>query len=199
MAIKFYSEHNRSPSKEELEHLALEMVFNIRPYAEDFLAKMSQLYELVVFTAGEQDYADEILDTLDPEGYISHRLYRQHTVPAKDEESGVTKHYMKDLVKLGRPLETTIIIDNIKENFSGQPRNGIQILTWKNDPYDSELLYYQRLLLNMARSGATDLRDKLDRLRQEGLLNEQPSDFVYEESSSLLPPQLDSDFLAAAA
>lgn len=31
------------------------MVFNIRPYAEEFLNTMSREFELVVFTAGEQD------------------------------------------------------------------------------------------------------------------------------------------------
>lgn len=40
---------------EELEELALEMQFIIRPYAENFLRVMSQKFELIVFTAGEQD------------------------------------------------------------------------------------------------------------------------------------------------
>lgn len=52
------------------------MVFNIRPYAEEFLSTMAKDFEIVVFTAGEQDYADEILDTLDQERTITHRLYR---------------------------------------------------------------------------------------------------------------------------
>jgi len=41
------------------------MVFNIRPFAEEFLNTMANEFELVIFTAGEQDYADEILNTLD--------------------------------------------------------------------------------------------------------------------------------------
>lgn len=41
---------------------------------------MSLLFEIVTFTAGTKDYADEIIDNhLDPEGkYINHRLYRQN-------------------------------------------------------------------------------------------------------------------------
>lgn len=77
-------ENKRQPSKEELENMALEMVFNIRPFAEEFLNTMARDFEIVIFTAGEQDYADEILNTLDQTGAITHRLYRQHTVQVKD-------------------------------------------------------------------------------------------------------------------
>ena len=70
---------------------------------------MSELYpyfELVVFTAGLKDYADWILNDFDRAGYITSRLYRDHT----KFRHGI---YMKDLSKLGRKLEKTIIIDNI--------------------------------------------------------------------------------------
>lgn len=33
----------------------MEMVFNIRPFAEEFLNTMAKDFEIVVFTAGEQD------------------------------------------------------------------------------------------------------------------------------------------------
>ena len=34
----------------------------IRPYALSFLRKMSEIYEIMVFTASEKSYADAILD-----------------------------------------------------------------------------------------------------------------------------------------
>ena len=52
--------------------------FLIRPGARIFLTEMQKLYEVVIFTAAMQDYADWVLDQLDPEGLISYRLYRQH-------------------------------------------------------------------------------------------------------------------------
>lgn len=67
-------------SDTELENLLYEMVFNIRPHAEEFLIAMAKEFELIIFTAGEQDYADEILNTLDEYKSITHRLYRQHTL-----------------------------------------------------------------------------------------------------------------------
>ena len=36
--------------------------FLIRPSAQKFLREMSQLYEVVIFTAAMQDYADWVLD-----------------------------------------------------------------------------------------------------------------------------------------
>ena len=49
----------------------------VRPYLEDCLERLSQLYEIVVFTAGVQEYADKILDHIDPEKkFIKKRLYR---------------------------------------------------------------------------------------------------------------------------
>lgn len=58
---------------------------------------------------------------MDHRQLITHRLYRQHTHRQKD-----IPYAIKDLNKLGRPLEKTIIIDNIKENFEyTSPDNGI--------------------------------------------------------------------------
>ena len=71
---------------------------------------MSKLYEIAVFTAGLKDYADWIINDLDKQGFISHRLYRDHT----RLKNGV---YIKDLSRLGRDLQKTIIIDNIEDNF----------------------------------------------------------------------------------
>ena len=40
---------------------------------------------------------------------------------------------IKDLSMLGRPLNKTLIVDNIGTNFRLQPDNGIQILSWYHD------------------------------------------------------------------
>ena len=81
-----------------------------RPGAMMFLREMSKYFEIVVFTAGLKDYADWIINDMDKQGFINHRLYRDHT----KHKNGV---YVKDLSKLGRDLRKIIIIDNIEENF----------------------------------------------------------------------------------
>ena len=56
---------------------ASERKFKLRPFCLDFLQKMGQLFEIVIFTAASQDYADFILNHLDKQGnLIKHRLYR---------------------------------------------------------------------------------------------------------------------------
>ena len=46
-------ENGIAPTQEELECYPSEMVFNIRPGTEEFLAQLSKYYELSIFTAGE--------------------------------------------------------------------------------------------------------------------------------------------------
>ena len=73
---------------------------------------MSRSFEIVIFTAAQSDYANFILDQLDPQKtMIQYRLYRQHcTVDGYK--------VLKDLSKLGRDLRKTIIVDNLRSNFS---------------------------------------------------------------------------------
>ncbi len=93
---------------------------------------MARYYEIVIFTAGLQDYADWVLDNIDPNGHVKHRLYRQHAVL-----EGTTR--VKDISRLGRAIERVIIVDNLAENFQRQPENGIMIKTWQDDVHDTAL------------------------------------------------------------
>jgi CTD small phosphatase-like protein 2 len=53
--------------------------YMVRPGAMKLLATLRQHFEIVVFTAAVQEYADWVLDQIDVNNHISHRLYRQHT------------------------------------------------------------------------------------------------------------------------
>jgi len=53
----------------------------IRPYLSDTLDKLKEQYELVAWTAGVKDYADPILDKIDPDGTIfKTRLFRDSCI-----------------------------------------------------------------------------------------------------------------------
>ena len=61
----------------KFEFKGTEISVRLRLYAQDVLEKLIQWYEIVVFTAGEQEYADHILDYIDPTNSIfKKRLYR---------------------------------------------------------------------------------------------------------------------------
>jgi len=141
-----------------------EKVF-VRPHAEKFLLQMSKYYEIVIFTAGMQDYADWALTHLRgnvAQKCISHRLYRNHAIPCREI-------YIKDLSFLGRDLNKTIIVDNIAENFLLQPENGISIKSWYNDPEDTALVELTPLLMQMVQAKVPDVRVALRESKEQML------------------------------
>jgi len=94
---------------------------------------MSEFYELVIYTSALPDYADFILDQLDCDWKIQHRLYRQHV--AYENGQGC-----KDLLNLGRDMSKTILLDNLPENFMDTtPTNGLQVESWYDDYSDNTL------------------------------------------------------------
>ena len=81
------------------------------------------MYEICVFTAGEQSYADTVLDYIDEDcQIIKHRLYRHHCVLPTP---GI---YVKDLRIIGdRDLKEIIIVDNSIVSFAFNLENGVPI------------------------------------------------------------------------
>lgn len=138
--------------------------FFIRPHSQEFLKETAKMFEIVIFTAAVKDYADWILDRLDPEGNISHRLYRCST----SETNGV---YIKDLQKLGREMSKMLIIDNSPENFQLQPENGIYIKSWYDDPDDTALVELLKILQFVAKTPQGDVRDVLKNIRNNPTVN----------------------------
>jgi len=103
-----------------------------RPGVDNFLKKMGELYEIVVFTASLSKYADPVLDKLDVHRVVSHRLFRESCYNHKG-------NYVKDLSQLGRPMSDTIILDNSPASYIFHPNNAVPVSSWFNDPHDTEL------------------------------------------------------------
>ena len=136
-------------------------MFFVRPYCFDFLKELNDLYEIVTFTAGTKDYADNILNILDIDNnIIKYRLYRQHTTIL-----GFSVY--KDLTKLGRDLSKVIIIDNLKENFKMQPNNGIFIKTWTNDINDIQFKDLLKILKDIVMYNVNDVRTVIQKMNEE--------------------------------
>lgn len=162
-----------------------------RPHCDEFLRKVrrnvylsklslrrtnaqiqiSKWYNLIVFTASVQEYADPVIDWLELERkYFSARYYRQHCT----YRSGA---YIKDLSTVEPDLSKVMILDNsplsyiFHEGSSNQLRSGyyatklfcienaIPIEGWISDPTDNDLLNLIPLFEGMQYT--TDVRSLL--------------------------------------
>lgn len=103
-----------------------------RPGVDNFLKKMGEIYEVVVFTASLSKYADPVLDKLDIHRVVTHRLFRESCYNHRG-------NYVKDLSQLGRPIADTIILDNSPASYIFHPNNAVPVSSWFNDPHDTEL------------------------------------------------------------
>lgn len=103
-----------------------------RPGVDEFLTEMAKYYEIVIYTASLNKYADPLLDLLDPQKVIRTRLFRESCVYYEG-------NYVKDLSLLDRDLSNTIIIDNSPNSYIFHPENAIDCTSFIDDPKDREL------------------------------------------------------------
>jgi Dullard-like phosphatase family protein len=138
-----------------------EGVLRVRPGIIEFLDSIDKYYELIIFTAATQEYADLLIDAVEENKiYFEHRLYRQHTVIIDND-------FVKDLSRVGRPLDKIAIVDNMPQNFRLQKENGINIKAfWGEEVYDTALIDLAPILINIAKEGG-DIRDGLAKYKDE--------------------------------
>jgi len=105
-----------------------------RPGVDQFMEKLGKMYEIVLYTASLSKYADPLLDKLDTQKVIKHRLFRESCTCHEG-------NFVKDLTQLRRELRHTIIVDNSPASYLFQPENAIGISSFIDDPDDRELFY----------------------------------------------------------
>ena len=136
-------------------------LIRVRPFLYDFLDVVGQYYELILFTGSSENYTKSIVEALErKKKYFDFIFYRQYLVKCGD-------CYIKDLSKIGRPLNSTIIIDNNPQNYKLQKENGICIKSfWGDDPDDIALYNLINILINIVKE-KVDVRDGLSKYRDE--------------------------------
>ena len=134
----------------EIENKIHNVYILVRPGAEEFLEKMSKIFEIVIFTASLSKYANPLLDKLDSKKLCSFRLFREHC-------SFINNAYVKDLKNLGRDMKDVIIVDNSPVTYSLNVENGFPIKTWIDDVTDRELIKIIPILEYLSK--VNDVRD----------------------------------------
>ncbi|XP_059575383.1 carboxy-terminal domain RNA polymerase II polypeptide A small phosphatase 2 isoform X1 [Alligator mississippiensis] len=127
-----------------------------RPFVDEFLRRMGELFECVLFTASLAKYADPVTDLLDQRGVFRARLFRESCV----FHQGC---YVKDLSRLGRDLRKTLILDNSPASYIFHPENAVPVQSWFDDMGDTELLNLLPVFEEL--SAAEDVYTSLGQLR----------------------------------
>jgi len=126
-----------------------------RPGVDQFMKRVGELYEVVVFTASVSKYGDPLLDQLDIHHVVHHRLFRESCYNHQG-------NYVKDLSQVGRDLRETIIIDNSPTSYIFHPQHAVPISSWFSDAHDNELLDLIPVLEDLAGSQVRDVSLVLD-------------------------------------
>ncbi|XP_071200971.1 CTD small phosphatase-like protein 2-A isoform X3 [Salvelinus alpinus] len=119
----------------------------LRPYVKEFLEAMTKHFEMFVYTSAKKEYAEKILDILDPKRRLfRHRLYQQDC-------TCVLGHYVKDLGVLERDLAKTVVLDNAPHTYPYHLMNVLPIKSWSGNDDDKEL---QKLIPCLERLSGAD-------------------------------------------
>ena len=145
----------------------------VRPGAEQFIKDISKFFEIITFTASIPAYASPLLDILDKERNIQHRLYREHCTFL----NGV---FIKDLKRLNRNLKDLIIVDNSPLAFAFDTDNGLPIISWFDDPVDKELYNIQPLLEFLANT--KDVRKYIKKFVKNNNINYEMAHKIIKEN-----------------
>ncbi|XP_052634143.1 mitochondrial import inner membrane translocase subunit TIM50-like [Harpia harpyja] len=129
--------------------------FKKRPGIESLLQQLAPLYEIVVFTSETGMTAFPLIDSVDPHGFISYRLFR-------DATRYMDGHHVKDISCLNRDPAKVVVVDCRREAFCLQPYNGLALPRWDGSSDDRALYDLTAFLKTIALSGVEDVRTVLE-------------------------------------
>ncbi|XP_031241754.1 mitochondrial import inner membrane translocase subunit TIM50 isoform X3 [Mastomys coucha] len=149
--------------------------FKKRPGIETLFQQLAPLYEIVIFTSETGMTAFPLIDSVDPHGFISYRLFRDATrymeghhvkVPCGDHGWGadalIHHTHFQDISCLNRDPARVVVVDCKKEAFRLQPFNGVALRPWDGNSDDRVLLDLSAFLKTIALNQVEDVRTVLE-------------------------------------
>ncbi|XP_062368459.1 mitochondrial import inner membrane translocase subunit TIM50 isoform X1 [Cinclus cinclus] len=129
--------------------------FKKRPGIEHLLQQLAPLYEIVIFTSETGMTAFPLIDSIDPHGFVSYRLFR-------DATRYMDGHHVKDISCLNRDPARVVVVDWRRDSFRLQPYNGLALPRWDGGSEDRALYDLAAFLKTIALSGVEDVRTVLE-------------------------------------
>lgn len=134
--------------------------FKKRPGIDYLFQQLAPLYEIVIFTSETGMTAFPLVDSIDPQGFVMYRLFR-------DATRYMEGHHVKDVSCLNRDTSKVIIVDCKREAFSLQPFNGLALRKWDGNSEDRTLYDLAAFLKTIAMNGVEDVRTVLENYAHE--------------------------------
>ena len=135
-------------------------MLKLRPGISTFLEVIKEYYEIILFTEASEAYTELIMETFNKNNFFDFKFFRQHTII-------IGQDFVKDLQRIGRPLDRIIIIDNMAQNFRMQKYNGILIKPfYGEDQNDRALIDLIPILINISKDNL-DTRNGLVKYKDE--------------------------------
>jgi|JI6StandDraft_1071083.scaffolds.fasta_scaffold01433_16 CTD small phosphatase-like protein 2 len=119
----------------------------MRPYCLEFLKAVSQHYEVYIFTASNEDYAQAAMRFLNESSpTITGSLSRESCLRTS---LGI---YIKDIMRItNRMPHQMLLVDNLAYSFGHMIDNGIPVVEFIGDQSDKELLFLEKYLIECAK------------------------------------------------
>lgn len=130
-----------------------------RPYLMQFLNHMSELYEVVIYTAGIKQYAENIVKYIDVNNNIKFILTREE---CKTDDG---KNYVKEIKRIGREMSATVVVDCHAGVYANYPYNTVKIPKWKGERNDCVLRDIEAFLVELAT--IDDVRNRIPEINEE--------------------------------
>ena len=135
-------------------------VLKIRPGVFQFIEEIRKYYEIILFSEADKEYVDLILEPI-----VSKR-YLYDYILCRDYISIEENNFIKDLNKIGTPLDKTVIMDNMPQNFRKNKENAVYIKSFFGEENDDKaLIDLIPVLVNIAKSGK-DVRKELIKYKE---------------------------------
>ena len=116
----------------------------LRPHIKNVLFKLSQNFDLIIFTTTSQDFADRVLSVIDPfQTIFSQRYYRHHCHVNKENNQ-----FIKVFNMIEKPISEIFVVDTSFDSTHLSLNNVIPIIPFLGNVNDIELLELESFLSN---------------------------------------------------